>query len=450
MGHAICDAKNAISKVGNALSSGVCDAIHGRILCTAKDAYNGSIGTLKCGAQGISDTYCAVKHNPKLLLAAAAMVVAPELAAFYAPMVGGSALAAGALTGATIGGVEGGINGGNLCSALKGAVAGGVSGGLGGVGGMLGSSAGNSLDGALGSRLGGYLGSKAGGYLASQVNQDLVGKPTQAAQSPYQSTIPSGGYVGCQPLNPMSQLNTLPQSVYAGSMAGMQPQTGGLVNGCTPMSSQTDSQSGLAPLQAIYTPPATQATAVPPCSPYAPITGSQGVRMAHMAEGGVITGIGGLAHGGLPSQHHPDAPEGHHPEFITGKTGFYARGKGTGQSDDIPAMLHQGDFVMDADTVSAFGDGSSKAGADRLEQFRQSLPVRKAEGGTALPAKIADGEYVLPAAFVTRLGGNDNKRGAELLNKMREELRAHKRSAPDDKIPPKAKPPMEYLRMARG
>lgn len=440
MGHAICDAKNAISNVGHALSSGVCDAIHGRITCTLKDAYNGSIGTLSCGWHGITDTVCAVKHNPKLLLAAAAMVVAPELAAFYAPMVGGSALAAGALTGATIGGVEGGINGGNLCSALKGAVVGGLSGGLGGEGGALGSS--------TGSRLMGTLGSKAGSYLGSQVGQDLVGKPTQAAQSPYQSTIPSGGYVGCQPMNPMAQLNTLPQSVYAGSTAGMTPQTAGLsaTRGCYPAAPQT----GLAPLQAIYTPPAPPTTAIPPCSPYAPITGSQGVHMAHMAEGGVITGIGGLAHGGLPAQHHPDAPEGHNPEFITGKTGFYARGKGTGQSDDIPAMLHQGDFVMDADTVSAFGDGSSKAGAERLEQFRQSLPVRKAEGGAALPAKIADGEYVLPAAFVTKLGGNDNKRGAELLNKMREELRAHKRSAPDDKIPPKAKPPMEYLRMARG
>ncbi len=436
MGHIVSDIGHAISSGVSAVGNGLSDVGH----------------AVSSGVSDVGHFVSNVVSNPKALLGIAGAIVAPELSGFFLPMVGGSALAAGALTGATIGGVEGGINGGNLCSALKGAVAGGVSGGLGRAGGMLGSSAGNSLDGALGSKLGGYLGSKAGGYLASQVDQNLLGSTPQAAQSPYQSTIPSGGYIGCQPLNPMSQLNTLPQSVYGGSTAGMTPQTAGLssVNGCTPMGSQTDSQTGLAPLQAIYTPPATQATAVPPCSPYAPITGSRGVHMAHMADGGVITGMGGLAHGGLPSQHHPDAPEGHHPEFITGKTGFYARGKGTGQSDDIPAMLHQGDFVMDADTVSAFGDGSSKAGADRLEQFRQSLPVRKAEGGTALPAKIADGEYVLPAAFVTRLGGNNNKRGAELLNKMREELRAHKRSAPDDKIPPKAKPPMEYLRMARG
>jgi hypothetical protein len=287
----------------------------------------------------------------------------------------------------------------------------------------------------------GTLGSKAGGYLGSQVAQNLEGTHTHAAQSPQQFMIPSGGYVGCEPLNPMAQLNTLPQSTYAGCTPGLQNAEG----------TNTDtSQSGNTPLQAVYTPPVTQASTKPQNSPGTPMTNWWDIQGAHMADGGVVTGIGGLAHGGLPSQQHPDAPDGHNPEFITGKTGFYARGKGTGQSDDIPAMLHEGDFVLDADTVSAFGDGSSKAGAGRLEQFRQSLPVRKAAGGTALPAKIADGEYVLPAAFVTRLGEGDNKKGAELLNKMREELRAHKRSAPDDKIPPKAKPPMQYLKMARG
>lgn len=409
MGHIVSDIGHAVSSGVSAIGNGLSDVGH----------------AVSSGVSDVGHFVSNVVSNPKALLGIAGALVAPELSAFFSPMVGGSALAAGALTGATIGGGEGLINGGNLCSALKGAVVGGLSGGLGGEGGALGSS--------TGSRLAGSLGSKVGGYLGSQFGQGLIG--AQPTQSPYQSTIPSGGLIGCQPLNPLAQLNTLPQPVYSGSTGG-----------CYPAAPQT----GLAPLHAIYTPPCAPPTALPPCSPYAPITGSQGVHMAHMADGGVITGIGGLAHGGLPSQHHPDAPEGHNPEFITGKTGFYARGKGTGQSDDIPAMLHPGDFVMDADTVSAFGDGSSKAGAERLEQFRRSLPVRNAEGGPALPAKIADGEYVLPAAFVTRLGGGDNKKGAELLNKMREELRAHKRSAPDDKIPPKAKPPMEYLRMARG
>ena len=82
------------------------------------------------------------------------------------------------------------------------------------------------------------------------------------------------------------------------------------------------------------------------------------------------------------------------------KRGFAVEGPGTGQSDDIPTMLADGEYVFDADTVAALGDGSSKA-------------------------------------------------GAEVLDKMREAIRAHKRSAPVDKIPPKAKSPLEYLKMAK-
>jgi hypothetical protein len=153
-----------------------------------------------------------------------------------------------------------------------------------------------------------------------------------------------------------------------------------------------------------------------------------------------------LATGGLPHKYAAAAPKGHKPEFITGMTGYYACGKGTGQSDDIAAMLHDGDYVMDAETVSALGDGSSKAGRDVLEGFRERIPHKKDGGSNPVPAKIADGEYVFPAAFVTALGGGDNKRGAEILDGLRTKLRAHKRGAPLDKIPPKAKDPIEYIK----
>ena len=129
--------------------------------------------------------------------------------------------------------------------------------------------------------------------------------------------------------------------------------------------------------------------------------------------------------GALPSHYREAAPEGHHPEFITGLTGFYACGGGTGQSDDIPAMLHDGDYVMDAETVSALGDGSSKAGREVLEGFMHKVPHKKVIGGNPVPAKIADGEYVFPAAFVTALGKGDNKAGAKILDGLREKLRAH-------------------------
>jgi hypothetical protein len=160
---------------------------------------------------------------------------------------------------------------------------------------------------------------------------------------------------------------------------------------------------------------------------------------------------GGLAHGGLPQKYAEAMPEGHKPEFITGLTGYYASGKGTGQSDDIDAMLHDGDYVADADLVAALGDGSSKAGAEALEKFRRQIPHQEhAVGGAAVAAKIADGEYVFPASFVTAIGGGDNKAGAKILDKMREAIRAHKRSAPTTKIPPKAKSPLDYLKMVKG
>jgi len=165
-----------------------------------------------------------------------------------------------------------------------------------------------------------------------------------------------------------------------------------------------------------------------------------------------ITGhaIGGLARGSLPQKYAEATPEGHKPEFITGLTGYYASGKGTGQSDDIDAMLHDGDYVADADLVAALGDGSSKAGAEALEKFRRQVPHQHSVGGQPVPAKIADGEYVFPSSFVTAIGKGDNKEGARILDKMREAIRAHKRSAPTSKIPPKAKSPLDYLKMVKG
>ena len=80
--------------------------------------------------------------------------------------------------------------------------------------------------------------------------------------------------------------------------------------------------------------------------------------------------------------------------------GRVLRGRGDGQSDDIPAMLADGEYVFDADIVAALGNGSNEA-------------------------------------------------GAKLLDRMREEIRGHKRSAPINKIPPKAKSPLEYLNQAR-
>ncbi len=74
------------------------------------------------------------------------------------------------------------------------------------------------------------------------------------------------------------------------------------------------------------------------------------------------------------------------------------------------------------------------------------------EGGgqdDLIDARLADGEYVFDADIVAALGDGSNAEGARRLDKMREAIRKHKRSAPNDKIPPKAKSPLAYFKGAK-
>ena len=82
--------------------------------------------------------------------------------------------------------------------------------------------------------------------------------------------------------------------------------------------------------------------------------------------------------------------------------------------------------------------------------FRHGSSVNGAGDGQSddIPAMLADGEYVIDADTVAQLGNGSNKAGAKILDKFREEIRAHKRSAPVNKIPPKSKSPLAYLKEA--
>ena len=110
------------------------------------------------------------------------------------------------------------------------------------------------------------------------------------------------------------------------------------------------------------------------------------------ASGGLMTPL--MKGGGLSVVHYAGKPR------IDFRKGSYVEGPGDGQSDDIPAMLADGEYVFDAETVAALGNGSNRA-------------------------------------------------GAKLLDKMREEIRSHKRRGSLKKIPPPSKSPLEYLAMAR-
>lgn len=110
-----------------------------------------------------------------------------------------------------------------------------------------------------------------------------------------------------------------------------------------------------------------------------------------------------LAEGGQPDHTHPHYDGT--PLFRTGGLdslgGKYVEGKGDGTSDDIAAMLANGEYVFSADVVSALGNGSNKAGAKELDHMVQAI-------------------------------------------------RARARSAPPDKLPPDAKSPLEYLKSSKG
>lgn len=80
--------------------------------------------------------------------------------------------------------------------------------------------------------------------------------------------------------------------------------------------------------------------------------------------------------------------QGGRPNFVTGGPGALAyagdpkfngsvRGKGTGRSDEIPARLSDGEYVMDAETVSMLGDGSTEAGSRKLDELRAKLRSHK-------------------------------------------------------------------------
>lgn len=56
---------------------------------------------------------------------------------------------------------------------------------------------------------------------------------------------------------------------------------------------------------------------------------------------------------------------------------YLARGAGTGRSDEIDAKLSDGEFVIDAETVAMLGDGSTQAGAKKLDEMRAAIRSHK-------------------------------------------------------------------------
>lgn len=98
---------------------------------------------------------------------------------------------------------------------------------------------------------------------------------------------------------------------------------------------------------------------------------------------------------------------------------------------------------------------SRKAGSGRQNKASGGL-LQMANGGRAaggqddvIPINAAPGEYVMDAETVSALGDGSTEAGAAKLDQMRHNVRQHKRTGALSKIPPKAKSVDKYMKGAR-
>lgn len=133
------------------------------------------------------------------------------------------------------------------------------------------------------------------------------------------------------------------------------------------------------------------------------------------------------------------------------QAGGHVRGPGTGRSDDIPAVLSDGEYVIDSESVALLGDGSTDAGARRLDEMRNNLRKHKskklAKGGFSDAAKkperyMQEGGYVPPKENPYKKGTARYKMWERKYGKKKkeeEESKKPKRSKEDEELLEKAK-----------
>lgn len=104
-------------------------------------------------------------------------------------------------------------------------------------------------------------------------------------------------------------------------------------------------------------------------------------------------------------------------------------------------LAHGGQPCMKCGGLQAYAEGGS-TGVNYVEGPTEGQADK-------VDARLSHGEYVLDADVVSSLGDGNNAAGAKKLDQMRQHIRAHKRSAPVHKIPPKAKSPLAYMQKVK-
>jgi len=72
--------------------------------------------------------------------------------------------------------------------------------------------------------------------------------------------------------------------------------------------------------------------------------------------------------------------------YLNARTGGRIAGPGDGKSDDIPALLSNGEHVIDAATVSDLGNGDNDTGQKRLEEIKHKI---RSSAGRKNPRKAS-------------------------------------------------------------
>lgn len=120
-------------------------------------------------------------------------------------------------------------------------------------------------------------------------------------------------------------------------------------------------------------------------------------RRAAISQGG-FAGLGAIH----PAMRAQGGEVGHSPLLLGHQLaqGHHVKGDGDGTSDDIPAMLSEGEYVIPAHVVSALGNGSNQAGAKSLDalQERVRLRVGKQMAAGKHPARVGSPESFMKAA----------------------------------------------------
>lgn len=146
------------------------------------------------------------------------------------------------------------------------------------------------------------------------------------------------------------------------------------------------------------------------------------------------------------------AQEGYKNKYARGgKVKGYYNGRDGGQDDTIPANVPKDSYVMDATTVSLAGDGNSQNGAYRIEReaqdkvnhFAKSGFIRNPQTSENVRALLSDGEKVITPEQVRAFGGGSVKKGHKELDNFRKNIRKHK--GVTKFLPPKSKPLNKYL-----